>query len=65
VGYAEPLEGPKQIQLSYYLLDGFRHGLPVRVGQTKRNSADPSVRNAGISGPNELMRIWGLKRLAN
>jgi hypothetical protein len=39
--------------------------LPVRVGQTKRNSADPSVRNAGISGPNELMRIWGLKRLAN
>ena len=39
--------------------------LPVRVGQTKRNSADPSVRNAGISGPNELMRIWGLKRAAN
>jgi len=56
--------GSSKSQLSYYLLEGFGHGLPVRVGQTKRNAADPFVLKAGISGPNELMRIWGLKRFA-
>ena len=58
VGYAEPLEGPKQIQLSYYLLDGFGHGLPVRWDRPKGTrpthpSATPAFQgrmNSCVSG---------------
>ncbi|THK33394.1 PHB depolymerase family esterase [Ensifer sp. MPMI2T] len=56
--------GKSTHQVLFYLLEGFGHGLPVSASQRKRSRAnDPYVLDAGISGPNELMRIWGLKRL--
>jgi poly(hydroxyalkanoate) depolymerase family esterase len=57
-------DGKSQRQVSLYLLHGFGHGLPVRSSKRKKGSrpSDPHVLDAGISGPNELMRIWGLKR---
>ncbi|WP_454265470.1 extracellular catalytic domain type 1 short-chain-length polyhydroxyalkanoate depolymerase [Sinorhizobium fredii] len=55
-----------QRQVSFYSLQGFGHGLPVRSSKRKTGRAsDPYVLDAGISGPNELMRLWGLERPAS
>ena len=52
------------VQVSFYSLKGFGHGLPVhrtaRAGQTSR--FDPYILDASISAPLTLLRIWGLKR---
>ncbi len=51
-------DGRQQSQVSYYSLDGFGHGLPVR----NLHRSDPFVLKAEVSAPLELMRLWGLTR---
>ncbi|MBB2687809.1 UNVERIFIED_ORG: poly(hydroxyalkanoate) depolymerase family esterase [Rhizobium etli] len=52
------------IQVSFYSLKGFGHGLPVRRSARERQTArfDPYIVDAGISAPLTLVRTWGLKR---
>lgn len=52
------------VQVSFYSLKGFGHGLPVRRSARKGQTArfDPYVLEAGISAPLTLLRTWGLKR---
>ncbi len=50
-------------QVSFYSLDGFGHGLPIRRGSCRQQApSDPYVIQAAISAPHELLRIWGLKK---
>ncbi|MHA4735282.1 extracellular catalytic domain type 1 short-chain-length polyhydroxyalkanoate depolymerase [Ensifer adhaerens] len=57
-------DGSSKTQISLYQLKHFGHGLPVSAARSNSSrAADPYVIDAGISGPKELMRIWGLKRL--
>lgn len=49
-------------QVTYYQIEGFGHGFPVR---TRGRGAAKLIENrfvlpAGISAPNELMKLWGL-----
>jgi len=49
-------------QVSYYELEGFGHGFPVRDRRpaTAKRVHDRFVVPAGISGPNQLMKLWGI-----
>ena len=54
-----------QVRVALYSVAGLGHGIPISkaAATAPKRSQDPFVLPAEISAPNQLMRLWGLRRL--